>query len=167
LETAAYELESEPGTVVEVQRKRLEAVTAFLETCRTDPGLARESVRRQAEFEAAGAAKRAVDLIEIYEAGRIRGVTGGEPLARLERRQDVPSFRDYLVLALCRREAFEKTHDPASRGEELATAFRVEEDIAPVLDRVDRDLFRIQFAHGSGMRILDDEEWDQLAGEGK
>lgn len=160
METVAYTLESREETV-EVHLDPLERMTDFLDMCREDPALARQTLLLEEAFRTAAVEKRGTELVEIYEEASASGIRGEEALARRERRRSVPVYRDFLVLAVCRKAAFDATHDPTVRGQTLADAFRVEASVAPVLDLVERELFRAHLSRGLGSQLLDDEEWEE------
>jgi hypothetical protein len=165
LETVAYTLESQEETV-EVFLHPLERIRGFLDACREDPARARRILLREQAFGAAAVEKRGNELVVIYEEASARGISGEEALARMETRRSVLVYRDFLVLTACRKAAFDLTHDPTARGQTLSDAFRVEASIAPVLDRIDRDLFRASLTRGLGSQLLDDEEWGDARGKG-
>jgi hypothetical protein len=164
VDTTAYTLLSRDETV-EVPVDALERTTHFLDTCRRDPGLARQTLRQDEAFRAAAVSTRGTELVEIYEEARARGIRDDAALDRMEKRRSVAVYRDFLVLAVCRKAAFDLTHDPKARGQTLSDAFRVEASIAPVLDLVERDLFRARLTGGLGSQLLDDEEWEEGTGE--
>ncbi|MHC5039294.1 MAG: hypothetical protein ACYTHM_18460 [Planctomycetota bacterium] len=166
LETVLYSLASEEQAPLEVPRRFLEMTAAFFEACRNDPPLAREMLQGTEAFRYPAVKSRAADLVEIYEEAVERGITEEEAMQRFERRQGVSVYRDTIVLALCRRGLFLFTHEPGHRGEALESAFRMEEAIAPVLDRLDRECFRLRFARSQGLPFLGDEEWDDRMGGG-
>jgi hypothetical protein len=162
---AVHTLESEPDTTLSLPADPLEAVLELFDTAARDPSLARDMVRLDEPFRSAVVQRRALELVEVYETARRRGLEPGPERERYERREGAEVFRDFLVLAVCKKATFAASHDPAVRGEALAETFRIDEAIDPVLDRIDRALFRVRFTRGTGTRILGDEEWDAAGSE--
>lgn len=158
-ESTRYVLESDPETALWLPADMVDRVLDLLEAFRDDPSVGRDMLQLGEEFRHPAFARRALDLVEIYEDARARGIGPGPDLARFERRRGAPTYRDYLVLAFCRKGLFDRTHDPSVRGAALARAFEADEAAAPVLDRLDSALFRVRFARDRGMRILGDAEW--------
>ncbi|GEM_PF-3129638 len=165
LETKWYALETSEGTVLEVPARDLDDARALLDGARTDLRVARELLLLRDRFQAPSIQKRALELFEIYEKARRRNAKDENALRRIERRWGVSVYRDYLVLAVCRKGTFALTHDPDLRGEALASVFRMDEDLSQQLDILDKALFRLRFANRQGMRFLTDEEWDDAAPE--
>lgn len=160
-----YALDAFPGETVTLPRGLLESGRELVEQCQRDPELARHRLQLERNLNFPDLARRANELIEIHREHKERGAMSPEGLSQLERRDGVPVYRDWIVIAICVRGLFRLTHDPAVTGEKLARAFELDEKARPALDRVDRELFRARFTRGSGTRFLSDEEWARKRGE--